>query len=199
MSFWYNSYRDRSDDMYKKRLEEENKKRELIKQKLKNWLPSELAKQPQILLTYQAEWELLKKSHHIEFSRYGDFISVKQSLNGFKTIKAIQLIREFEKNEKGYSTVLKPASITYLEGREPNMLASGYARSYDGDVTNFSLDLDYQHFGYYGDGTHVYVDTGVAHPQVYDRISFDGSGVVLEVPHGLGQQAYEDLLKVLGE
>lgn len=214
MSYWNKKWNSNSigtmlmtDDASSK---ESASKKEAQRLSIVNWIPSEIARQPEKLKGYVDALAADIFKHSISFFRFGDFVSVMQDRNGVKTMKAIQLVREYNKDEKGSATTLKPASITFDTGKPPTLDNCGWAGEHnrwskDGDVTTFYSSPDFrgryeytnsmQGMNYYNQQEiKVRIATGLASPSVDDRLMFDGAGVHIDVPFGLGEETYKNLL-----
>lgn len=175
-----------------------------------NWVPSEIARQPEKLKSFENDLAKAIAAHSITFMRYGDFLAVMQTRDGKKIMKAVQLIREYAKNEKGEPTSLRPASISFDAGMPPVLDCAGWATETWSEEKWFNANPDYRgrnfsgHFlygNYYGEdpAPRVRIETGLASPSVDDQITFDGSGASILVPYGTGDEVFQRLLKTLGQ
>ena len=188
--------------------------REVRRLAILNWVPSEITRQPEKLKAFEVALTEDVAGHSISFVRHGDFVAVMQTRKGVKTIKAIQLIREWVKNEKGEATFLRPATITLDYGTAPNLNCGGWAKERRSDALEFYAEPDfkgraYPHYhgqsylsgmGYYqGLEPRVRIETGLATGAVDDEIQFDGSGVQILVPFGTGDEVFQRLLSTLAQ
>ena len=112
--------------------------REVRRLAILNWVPSEITRQPEKLKAFEVALTEDVAGHSISFVRHGDFVAVMQTRKGVKTIKAIQLIREWVKNEKGEATFLRPATITLDYGTAPNLNCGGWAKNVAAMPWNFT-------------------------------------------------------------
>lgn len=187
--------------------------REARKQALMNWIPSEIARQPAKFSEYEKTLADDIAGFSISFIRFGDFVCVKMWRNKNETTKAIQLERMPVLDDKGKPTArLKPASITLHPGFAPALGASGVAREQNyGEIKFFAAatgrknlavpfyygEIGNTYGGYQDQAIRVPIDAGMAQPAIDDAISFDGAGVILEMPFGAGQSAYDKLLRAI--
>ncbi len=180
-------------------------KNALSRAKLMAWLPGKLVKQPSLVSGYEKSLEEDKSTYSISFKRYGDFVAVFETRRGEKTVKSIQLLRQYVKNEKGNNTTLRPASITFTEGAAPNLQGHGCAyisnqQTQEGNEWVYKeschLSNNYDQYGY-RNTIMEYIKTGLAQAAVDDVVSFDGAGVNLRIPFGLGRSVYDKLLTEL--
>lgn len=169
-------------------IEENKAKTETLRLQILNWIPSEIARQPEKLKQFEASLAKDVEEHSITFTRYGDFVGVAQKRGNVKTLRAI------------------PAGpLQYVPGRAPSLDNSGdaaelYLQSNYGSFNTASI---WDGFGWvFIDGVaapDIKIDTGLASPATDDRIVFKITKEVVAVPYGLGEAVFATLLQALGE
>jgi hypothetical protein len=175
---------------------------EITRNQIITWLPSEIARQPGILKTYEDALAKDVAEHSINFSRYGDFVCVKQCRQGRPQMRAIMLGRsEYPPPPKdslrGKQSGLRPATVVMEAGKAPSLDNSGTAYKSSGGFVTYIPGR----FGTWPYMSHsrieVSVETGLADVAHDDVLNFAGAGVEVRVPFGCGVEAFDKLMAAL--